>query len=571
MKKKILILVTLVSLFNSVCTGQKLLNKLISKVAGASAPEATVVSKLSGLTPTIGFGSNLHPIELETVSQSFFPGWKTGADLIFVMLNSKDNSAFTKIDGTVTIDGKVAEYSTSGVYYIVSDPTNAPRKVELTTSSGEKSSFMLEPNKKQLKVKSINGLTEDIILDLTKNVEIEIDDSKIPENTLLKISIAMSQVGIKSTYDVCYIRKGSKIVIPAAAFRNINIKADGKFKKSFISVGIDEDLQAQSINGTFTHVNYLSTYSDGMFVSVKTEPEINLGLLVKGKDEPTNGTVTYEITKPNAFTSRPFSQIKKKIGISSFVAKGITISATSVITQEKNLEKGEGQTTKTTTITFPKQSNEAWNSLLEKMYPEFTKVLQAEFSASIAEIDAVTKSTSFKKIKSSLPNVNTEKEFSVGIRNTQETNYFSFVESFGINSIQEELFKETGTDALCTFTLELILGEDKGKAFITPKLTYQISGKINGTQTNTTFITGSCLGKGIPSDLIGLEIEFNTTGGKGTNDKKVHSVAGNISAQELEKLMRTSDLIGTFTNSLKEMIAKEKANGDYETVWNLQK
>ncbi len=570
MKKKILILVTLVSLFNSVCTGQKLLNKLIAKVAGASAPEATVVSKLSGLTPTIGFGSNLHPLELETIPQSFFPGWKTGADLIFVMLNSKDNSAFTKIDGTVTIDGKVAEYSTSGVYYIVSDPTNAPRKVELTTSSGEKSSFMLEPNKKQLKVKSINGLTEDIILDLTKNVEIEIDDSKIPENTLLKISIAMSQVGIKSTYDVCYIRKGSKIVIPAAAFRNINIKADGKFKKSFISVGIDEDLQAQSINGTFTHVNYLSTYSDGMFVSVKTEPEINLGLLVKGKDEPTNGTVTYEITKPNAFTSRPFSQIKK-IGISSFVAKGITISATSVITQEKNLEKGEGQTTKTTTITFPKQSNEAWNSLLEKMYPEFTKVMQTEFSSSITEIDVVTKSTSFKKIKSSLPTVNTEKEFSVGIRNTQETNYFSFLESFGINSIQEELFKETGTDALCTFTLELILGEDKGKAFITPKLTYQISGKINGTQTNTTFITGFCLGKGIPSDLIGLEIEFNTTGGKGTNDKKVHSVAGNISAQELEKLMRTSDLISSFTKSLKEMIAKEKANGDYEIVWDLQK
>jgi len=258
MKKKLIILLTLILLTNFSSYSQKLLNKLIAKTAGATAPETPVVKKLSDVTPTIGYSSNLYPVEVGTVSQSFFEGWKTGGELIFVLLNNNNNLASSKVDGKVTIDGKEAAFSSAGVYYIITEPTNSPRKVELTTSSGEKSSFVLTPSKKQFKIKTINGLSEEIILDLSKDVEIELDDVNIPENTLLKISIAISQVGIKSTYDVCYIKKGSKIIVPAAAFRNITITRDGKFKKSFISVGIDDDVTATLIEDSLNSISYTS-------------------------------------------------------------------------------------------------------------------------------------------------------------------------------------------------------------------------------------------------------------------------------------------------------------------------
>ncbi|MBI2258233.1 MAG: hypothetical protein HYU67_04970 [Flavobacteriia bacterium] len=570
MKRKNLYLLLVLVSINYSAYSQKLLSKLVAKTAGAQTSNAPVVSKLSDITPTIGYSSNLHPVEVGTVSQSFFEGWKTGAELIFVLLNNNNNIASSKVDGKVTIDGNEAAFSSAGIYYIVADPTNAPRKVEITTLSGEKSSFVLEPNKKQFKIKSINGLSEEIILDLSKDVEIELDDTNIPENTLLKVSIAINQVGIKSTYDVCYIKKGSKITVPAAAFRNINIQRDGKFKKSFISIGIDDEKPVTSLEGNIKSLYYTSNYSDGKIVTVKVEPKLNLGLEAKGKE----GQMEYQILKPNAFTSRPFSHIKK-LGFSSFSIKGTTYIQSSVIVQDKNVEKDLAQTTKTTTIIFPKQSDEVWNAVLSKMLPEVSKTFQTEFQATVASIDDISKQSSFKKINSFVENSNTEKEFVKGIGASKHLNPLTHLETYGINSLQEQLMKESNTDGLCKVNLELIISEDKEKAFLTPKFTYEITGKINGVMTNTKYVSGTITGTPIESDLIGLTIEYSSSGGgkafKKDQKNVINTPASSISAEQLEKLIRSSDILVTFSKSLKQIIEAEKLNGDYEIVWNLQK
>jgi hypothetical protein len=570
MNKKILPLVLFIVTFNINPFSQKLLTKLIAKTAGSTTPSAPVVSKLSEVTPTIGYSSNLHPVELGTVSQSFFEGWKTGGDLIFVLLNNNNNLPSSKVDGTVTIDGKPAMFSSAGMYYIVADPSNTPKKIELTTSSGEKSSFNIEPNKKQFKIKTINGLSEEIVLDLTKDVEIELDDTNIPENTLLRVSIAINQVGIKSTYDVCNIKKGSKITVPAAAFRNINIQRDGKYKKSFISVGIDDNVVATTIEGNYKTIYYISNYSDGKMVNIKTEPKLNLGLTAKGKE----GQIEYEISKPNASSSRPFSHIKK-LGITSFSMSGKTFVQQSVIVQDKDVTKGLAQTTKTTTVTFPKQSDEVWNAVLTKMLPEITKSLQTNLQASVISIDDMTKQASFKKLNNFTPNTNTDKEFVKGIGATKQLNYLTHIESYGVNSLQEQVMKDAGADALCKVNLELILSSDKEKAMITPKLTYEITGKINGLLTNTKYVSGTISGTPIESDLIGLTIEFASSGdGKPfskDNIKTYSSPATSISADQLEKLIRSSEIMTVFSKSLKQIMEEEKLNGDYEIVWDLQK
>src|SRR6186713_2554163 len=57
----------------------RLMNKLISKVAKkVGGANVVTTATLDDLQPTVGIGSNLYPIELATISQSFFEDWKTG-------------------------------------------------------------------------------------------------------------------------------------------------------------------------------------------------------------------------------------------------------------------------------------------------------------------------------------------------------------------------------------------------------------------------------------------------------------------------------------------------------------
>jgi hypothetical protein len=569
MRKKISHLLLFIILINFNTFSQKLISKLVAKTANATSVELPTTSKLSDLQPIVGIYSNLSPTELDLVSQSFFPSWKSGGQMIYITFHNATSPQAYKIDGTVTIDGKIAELSTNGTYYTITETTDSPKKIEVLTSSGEKSSFVLEPSKKQFNIKSINGLSQEITLDLSKDVEIELEDTKIPESNLLKISIAISQLGIKSTYDVCYIKKGSKIVVPAAAFRNINISRNGKYKKSYLALGVDDYVPVSSLEGNIKKIFYISNYSDGKMVSIKVEPKLNLGLTLKGKE----GQMEYEILKPNAFTSRPFNHLKK-LAITSFSISGITYVDHSVIVQDKNLEKDLAQTTKTTKITFPKQSDATWDAVLVKMLPELTKSLQTDLQASVVPIDELAKQTSYNKLISFSSNLNTEKEFIKGIGNTKRLNELAFVEAFGVACIQEQLMKETSSDALCKVNLELILSSEKEKAYLTPKFTYEIIGKINGFAANTKYVTGTITGSPIESDLIGLSIEYSTSGsGKPfikDNVKTYSTAASSISAEQLEKLLRTSDIMTTFSKTLKQIIESEKLYGDYEIVWNLR-
>jgi hypothetical protein len=69
----------------------KLMNKLVSKIAKkAGAANTITISSLDNVVPTIGIASNLDPIEVGTLSQSFFTNWKSGGDQAFVMLSKRN-------------------------------------------------------------------------------------------------------------------------------------------------------------------------------------------------------------------------------------------------------------------------------------------------------------------------------------------------------------------------------------------------------------------------------------------------------------------------------------------------
>ncbi len=133
--------------------------------------------------------------------------------------------------------------------------------------------------------------------------------------------------------------------------------------------------------------------------------------------------------------------------------------------------------------------------------------------------------------------------------------------------------KESGADALMSFTLDLQVDKDGDFGIMVPKLTFEIAGKINGLSTNTKYFTGNTIGKGIPCEDIGFQISYTGegSGSFGKQTEKTVQPLGEITAEELDKIIRRSDLLTMFRKGLQAIIAKEKANSDYETVWNLQK
>lgn len=523
---------------------QNMFSKAIAKVAKmVGTGNDQVTTTLTDVTPLGGIGSNLNPAELGTFDMTFFKGWKTGGDIVSFSFTKKSTAGYYKIDGTVTSNGTPLEYVTSGTYALITDANTAPRKIEIASSSGQKVNFTIAPSKNKVKLLSVNGQTDNISIDPTKDVVIEIE-TQVPANTLMKVSIAMTQVGIKSMIDVCYVKSGPKITIPAAAFRNMSITPGGKalynYKKSFLQVSFESRENATEVSGSWPSLEYSSTCYDGKFVEVKAEPVLNPGLTVKGTDLQ----MEYTAFKPNAYYSRPLDQIKK-IGINSFSIRGTTYKQTVETTQGYN-----STTTTTTTLQFPKQPDAVWDALMESLYPEFVAIIQEELKASVLPLETITNTPAYATMDAfAKDDQNTKVEFARAFRNSKVVSAFLPVsEGYGSNGVNQRIMNETGTDALVTITLDLEISEGAGGLVnMSPKLAMEMSGKTNGFNVNTKYST------------INLKSVAGTP------------FTSNITQEQLLAIVRKADLLAVFRKAIREMIEKEKSNSDYVTVWDLQK
>ena len=110
-------------------------------------------------------------------------------------------------------------------------------------------------------------------------------------------------------------------------------------------------------------------------------------------------------------------------------------------------------------------------------------------------------------------------------------------------------------------------------AVMTPKLTFELAGQKHGTATDTKYLTGTVTGEGVKSPKIGFETfvtKYNRYGEESKPDVTVYNTAGQMTAEELEQVVRKSDIANAFRRALKEVKEQYKANPDYVTVWNLE-
>ncbi|WP_192820445.1 hypothetical protein [Rufibacter sp. LB8] len=541
--------------------GSSIMTKAVTKIAtaaGGMMMNATgMVSTTADLTqtaPIIGLTGNLHPSELGTAAQTFLKGWKTGGDLVSVMFSKKDGVGVNKIDGTVLIDGKPATYLNVGTYVAFAENDGKPKKVEITTTSGQKSSFEVQPYDKPFKIKSINGQTEQVALDLTKDVIIEFEKAPEAPNNLLHLTIAINQLGIKSFYDLPYIKTGKTITIPAAAFRNINILPAGKalysYQNSYLSVAAEKNTKTANTTGDLPAMNYDVSYSDGRPLTVTKEPALNLGLTTKGTQNFSAGEVDYSFLKPNAFLGRPFSQLKS-IGVTSFAIRGTTY--TEGKESKSSTSFTAGNTTYTTvtttkaTATFPQVKDQVWDAVLESLYPDFIKAVQEELGGTVLPLQKITATQAYQDIAPfSSDDENTSVNFSRAYQNSKLLSAFRPVnEGYGVNSADNRIMQQAGANALMKFTFDLQIALERGKPVMIPKLAFEMTGETHGP-SQTKYCTATLIGKG------------------------QRYPEGNLTVADIEKIIRKSDLLATFRKGLQEIKAKEQANPDYQQVWSLQ-
>lgn len=550
MKSKIIFVLAIAAAFQA-SYGQNFFTKGITKLAKAvGGLQTEKVSTLEDAVITVSVGSNLHTDKLGTISQTFFNGWKSGGDLFSIMFTKKSSGGYFKIDGSVNLDGKPMDYLTVGTYGMITDASPASRKFEITTASGQKAAFKVDPSKKRVKLISIDGKKDgDISIDLSKDMALELEVPAGLENQMIKVSLAINQLSIKSIYDVCYTRAAPRIVIPASAFRNLNIVPAGSvlysYKGSYLSVGTESMEEAKEISGHFKSVRYTAFYTDGKPITVAVEPKLNSGLAFRETDKQLD--MKSDFFKPNAFRSRTFDQLKT-IGVKSFAIRGTTYHQSSSTSTSKT-ETATTTTTTTVTLQFPMQPDSVWDALLERLYPEFTGVVESELGATVLPLEKITYTEAYKNTKAlAKDDANTKVNFARAFRDTKVISAFMPVaEGYGSDGLNNRVMDQSGADGLLSMTLDLEISSDGKLVLMVPKFGFEIVGRSNGLQFDTKYCSGSI------QSATGVSFKPDITGA------------------ELEKIIRKSDMLAAFRKGLHELVEREKANGDYGPVWALQK
>lgn len=530
--------------------GQNLWSKAIGKVAkmagnlaGSMGGLITTSSTLENVVPVPYYLTNLHPSSVGVVSQSFFEGWEPGGSAVMLSFSAKNSVQLHKIDGSVNIDGKPANYVAMGIYSAFLKDISKPKLVEITTSSGQKSSFSLTAPKQRIKLLAINDQKANISLDLTKDVTLTLENLPSGDPSPVMVSLTGTTLGIKTFYEVGWFAPNPRITIPAAMFRNMNgATSNIGFADAYLQVSRAATDKVSNISGIYPEIDYYNMTTDGRFITVTAKPVFNKGLVAAATLNYPNGEVSYEIKKANAIYSPNLSRMKT-LGITSFAIQG----KTSLYDSKTRYSGNDSYTTTTKTAQFPQFSDDVWDNILEKMYTQVTEILEAELDINVLPIEKVTASKGYQRIVPfSKEEANTRAAFSRSYKNTKLlAGPRPLSETMGKKSGEYGIMQETGANATMRFTAGLNMSFEGSKAIITPSLSFEINGEVLGEIFTTNYLSGTVTGKGVVMkdkskvDLATLENSF----------------------------LNMPDLMAAFRKSIQDIKQKEQQNGDYDIEW----
>ena len=528
---------------------QKVMSKVTKTVGNTVASMGGAVSTVDNLEQVdilASIGTNIYPKELGLVVNDFLKGeWVDHGDFTMVMLSSKNGLQFCKYAGMIRLNGKDLKHQSYGIHTGTEAPNSGSKKISFEKNGVEEGGFTVPAPAKNIKLVSVNGQKGTVNIDLTKDVTIELENFSTNPDALVRVDIVAQIIGIRSLYLVAYVKPAAKVVIPAAAFRNLETENKGmNFKNSYLAISEQYLVKTQNNTGIFKQpIDALTGSNDGMWINVTNSADLYHGFTLETKADVNGKTVELFGIKKNAAYSMPLSRAKK-IAVASFSIQGTTYMYT-------NSTNRWTKTETTREVKIP-QIPETWlDAVLEDAYQKIISVTAHVSGGQILPTATIPSAPSYATVSAGFKDeMNTSDQFLRVYRDLYPIKKLT-AQSIRLNG-ENALLSDTKSDALLKATITMQVGvDDKGRSVIVPFLTVEMDGASNGGFRsfvgNTVFFTIDVKG---PSYQI--------------KDGK------SFTKEELDKILQTDVLIEAYKKALIQMKEKEQAVPDYEAVWKLQ-
>ncbi len=518
--------------------------KMVGNLAGELGGSVAEAPNLNNVDVLASIGTNIFPKDLGLATNDFLKGeWIDNGDFTMLMLSSPNGFQYFKYAGTIKLNGKELKHQSFGIHTAVEAPNSGNKKISFENNGVEEGSFTVPPPSKNIQLLSINGAKSSVNIDLTKDVVLELANFSTGPDALIRVDIVTSIIGMRALTMAAYVKPAPKVVIPAAAFRNIETQNKGiGFKNSYLMVSDQQLVKSIAQSGVFKEPIIAVTGSNaGMWINVTNSPEIAKGIAFTENEKVNGNEMEISVKKLNAAYAMPLS-FAKKIAVAS-----MSIQGTTQFYESKTNNWTKTETTKS--IEFPQIPEEWLQEELAGMYAQFTQATADVAKGQLLPENAISSAPSYELVQDFFKDeMNTADQFLAVYKklNPIKPLTSSSMRLFGENA----LLKETGADALLKVNIALQLSYD-GKPAMTPYLSIEMDGVSNG---------------GFRSFVGNTKYFSITIKGAPYIIKKGKA----LTKEELTKIIQTSDLATAYKKALINLKEKEASIGDYEIVWKLQ-
>jgi hypothetical protein len=546
------------------------LGEKVGKFAGDLLTAKTADLKLVIAKPTYYCG--VFPQSVETTASKLMPAETVEGDhIVSITFMKNEGAGMYKLKGDVLLNGEPMTYVGLGSYLSRSStPYPQNPKIEITTETGDKASFVLEPIP-EINLISINGEKVLPVLDLSEDLEIEIFNPAGAANTRIKVSLLADVMGVRVFNHFADFESGAdgirKIKIPKEALANPETAGQmgaGNYNKGEnlllverILVTENDKLSAAQNKGQLHSADITTVSCASMPVILKGRQEsgLNISLKVAGKTPDNAG---FDFYKPNATTGIPLSQATA-FGLTSLTLDGKTFKEESF---SSTSSYGIGGTTYTrTTVTtytyqFPQLPDEHWEYLMETFYTSVVKLFKEKYNVGFVPVENVINTSQYKTL---FPpdDANTKYVIKKSYKNTLRSSPRTLTEILGKVSSNTtsnvpivNMMKEATVDGLINMNLSLTVGANKqDKVVLSPALSISIVGRDeNNNNKQGTYLMGLITSPGVP---------FNS-------DAVIKNKQALIDACSIPQLLKAFEL------ALSTMKNKETELG-YDAIWSIGK
>lgn len=541
------------------------LMKGMGEAAGNMMTEKT--ASIAQAAVQASYVTNLYPRETqETGMQYLGEAWVPGKNALMMLFYKHKGAGTYDIDGSISYRNAGTQDAPTpmvkgpfGTYSAMLEPNDTQSKeILINTSSGQKMSFNLSPAP-AIKISKVNGQASAAQVDLGKDLMIEFENFKPDPNSRLKVSLLSSVLGTRTFVDVGVFKPAAKLLIPAAAFRNLSVSSSSE---NFVGIDTGSNflrVERYQIKGSESLKERSVAAFQNLGQSWSTVPVSVSGnardlskIEIKGQMPLANNKkLFYNAYVPNAFYGRPFSS-GKKFAVASLQLEGTLYEQKTTVSESYGFGY---KTVTTTTITkqFPQLPDSHWDQLLQSLHSELSGLLKRQYAIEMLPTEKLMATSSYKELEEA-PLENTYRFIKRSYKNSKYllprslgAIVSSVSSTFASDRPMARLMKESGTDGLVSLNLNLqVASDEQDHIILIPSLAYQVYGPPNGYVVGpTTYASGSIVGTGVPFNAQDLS-----------------------NPASLSRVIQLKELVSGFQQALVDLETKEKAAG-YQAIWAL--